>query len=179
MKMVSYINGFDFVTQLFMLNRCAHLLRFPIDNNRELILINTHNTAFDDGTQRIAQWHFLRELAVKEYAKGNYVIIGGDFNQNPPCFNPNLIKSGDTAYGQPGGFPPCDSYPPGWNFVYQKELPTNRNVDTPYHKGKTPVTTIDFFILSPNISCIHSQTWYDGFRYSDHHPVEVEVVLHK
>ena len=170
---------FDFITQLFMLNRCALLLRFPIHPNKDLVIFNTHNTAFDDGTQRIVQWNFLQKLALNEYNQGNYVIVGGDFNLNPPCFNPSFITTGDKAYRQVGDFPPCNAFPQGWQFVYQKEYPTNRNLDTPYVKGKTPVTTIDFFILSPNISCLRFKTWYDGFQFSDHHPVEVEVVLQK
>lgn len=168
---------FDFITQLFMLNRCAHILRFPASDGRELVLVNTHNTAFDDGTQRVAQWDFLKDFALSEFNKGNYVIVGGDFNLNPPCFHPDLISTGDAAYRQPGDFPPCPSYPAGWNFIYQKNIPTNRNLDMPYTQGKTPVTTIDFFILSPNISCIYHKTWYDGFRFSDHHAVEIQVVL--
>jgi len=176
---ISLPGEFDFVTQLFMLNRCAHVLKFPASNNKKLVVINTHNTAFDDGTQRIAQWNFIRDYALKEYNEGNYVVVGGDFNLNPPCFNPNLISTGDNAYSQPGGYPPCNAFPQGWNFIYQKEFPTNRNVDEAYQRGKTPVTTIDFFILSPNISCIHHHTWFDGFRFSDHHPVEAEIVLLK
>ncbi|MGC8864197.1 MAG: endonuclease/exonuclease/phosphatase family protein [Bacteroidales bacterium] len=170
---------FSFITQLFMLNRCAHILRFPATKGHELVLVNTHNTAFDDGTQRVAQWSFLHDFALNEFSKGNYVIIGGDFNLNPPCFNPNLISTGDAPYRQPGDFPPCSSFPAGWNFIYQQNIPTNRNLDTHYIKGRTPVTTIDFFILSPNISCIYQKTWYDGFRFSDHHPLEIQIVLKK
>jgi hypothetical protein len=45
---------------------------------KELVLINTHNEAFDPGDIRRAQMDYLRTFMIDEYSKGNYVIAGGD-----------------------------------------------------------------------------------------------------
>ena len=66
-----------------MLDRCFLLSRLALPDGKELVLINTHNEAFDDGSQRNQQMAVLKELMLKEYEKGNYVITGGDWNLNP------------------------------------------------------------------------------------------------
>lgn len=38
-----------FPTQLFYLDRCFMANRFKVENSKELVLINTHNEAFDEG----------------------------------------------------------------------------------------------------------------------------------
>ena len=50
-------------------------------SDREPVLVNLHLEAYDDGEGKIAQTNQLRDYIEDEYAKGNYVIAGGDFNQ--------------------------------------------------------------------------------------------------
>jgi len=46
------------------------------------VLVNLHLEAYDSGEGKIAQTKLLVEFLEQEYAKGNYVIAGGDFNQD-------------------------------------------------------------------------------------------------
>ena len=73
------------------LKRCLLVERFTVaDSGRELVLINLHLEAYDDGEGKAAQTKMLREFLQAEYEKGNYVIAGGDFNQTFP--GPDAIK---------------------------------------------------------------------------------------
>ncbi len=48
----------------------------------ELVLVNLHLEAYDDGEGKAAQTAQLAQLLQEERARGNYVIAGGDFNQS-------------------------------------------------------------------------------------------------
>lgn len=63
---------------LFLLDRCYMVQRFYTSNGKELLIINTHNSAYDDGTLRKRQMEMMREFLLAEYANGNYVLVGGD-----------------------------------------------------------------------------------------------------
>jgi exonuclease III len=95
---------FGFPTQLFYLDRCFMVNRYPIENGKELVLINTHNEAFDEGGKiRMAQMEKLKEFVLNEYNSGNYVIAGGDWNQYPPDFKPSFPGNKEFT-GQIGNF---------------------------------------------------------------------------
>ena len=47
--------NYSWPMKLFMLDRCFLVKRFPVSNGRELLVINTHNSAYDDGSLRKAQ----------------------------------------------------------------------------------------------------------------------------
>ncbi|MGE5457940.1 MAG: endonuclease/exonuclease/phosphatase family protein, partial [Methanococcaceae archaeon] len=80
---------FGFPMQLFYMDRCFITARYRIENGKELVLINTHNEAFDEsGEIRMSQMEKLKEFTLNEYKVGNYVIVGGDWNQYPPDFKP-------------------------------------------------------------------------------------------
>jgi hypothetical protein len=109
-----------------------------------------------------------------EYKKGNYVVTGGDWNQNPvgflPTDLPGTFSTGDISrIIQPQI--EKDFFPSDWKWVYDPELPSNRDVDQAYTRGKTPTTIIDFFVVSPNISVEKVSTQDLGFAWSDHQPV--------
>ena len=170
----SYIGNYSWPKGLFMLDRCFLVNRYPTSNNKELIVINTHNSAYDDGTLRIKQMKQLSIFLKAEYAKGNYIIVGGDWNQCPPDFKPefknqpmdNIDKINIKA-----------DYLEGWTWAFDNKNPTNRRVDIPYTKGKTLTTVIDFFLLSPNIEKISLENIPNGFVNSDHQPVKAEFKL--
>ena len=89
--------------------------------------LNTHNSAYDtNGELRNAEIPLIRKMMLEEYAKGNYVVAGGDWNQNPPNFNPELVNKKYPVKQQESiteGYFPRD-----WNIVYDSNLPTNRNI---------------------------------------------------
>jgi endonuclease/exonuclease/phosphatase family metal-dependent hydrolase len=175
---IAFPGNYSWPKRLFMLDRCFILFRFELADNHQLVILNTHNSAFDDGTLRKQQLEELKEAALKEYAKGNYVLIGGDWNMNPPAYQPGDINTGDLAVKI---LPPVktDLMPPDWKWAYDPSVPSNRFVDTAYIKGKTRVTIIDFFLLSPNIEVTSLNTLDLGFEFSDHNPVRLNFRLKK
>jgi endonuclease/exonuclease/phosphatase family metal-dependent hydrolase len=163
--------GYSWPVRLFQLDRCFLLSRIALPGGKELVLINTHNEAFDNGSQRKQQIAVLKELMLAEYKKGNYVVTGGDWNQNPPMAElPLNFSSGDISRTIEPQIEK-DFFPEGWKLAYDAEFPSNRNVDEPYTRGKTPTTIIDFFVVSPNISVEKISTRDLGFEWSDHQPV--------
>ena len=154
---------------VFMLDRCFLVDRFPLAGGRELLVINTHNSAYDDGTLKKGQMDYLHGFLTEEYGKGNYVIVGGDWNQTPYGFEPQFDKDKfDTIQLSYIG----EDYLPGeWTWLYDPAVPTNRRVDIPYVSGVSQTTVIDYYLLSPNLEPL----WIKGidlnFIHSDHQPV--------
>jgi endonuclease/exonuclease/phosphatase family metal-dependent hydrolase len=113
-----------------------------------------------------------------EYAKGNYVIAGGDFNQSFPDIDPELFRIKNDAYFVAGTLTQ-DMLQPGWRFATDTKTPSSRLLNEPYSGSyeNTQLYVIDGFILSPNVRLESVKTLADGFTYSDHHPVSVEVTL--
>ncbi len=176
---VSFRKDYPLPTRLFMLKRCFIIQRFNTGAAGQVVLINTHNSAFDDGQLRLEQLDLLLQTALREYEKGNWVIIGGDWNMNPPAFDPAAITNGDLGKRNDLGNIPKDLVPEGWQWVYDPTTPTNREVITAYEKGLTPTTIIDYYLISPNVE-IQSVTTIDkSFKLSDHNPVLISVRLTK
>ncbi|MBR4970995.1 MAG: AAA family ATPase, partial [Paludibacteraceae bacterium] len=88
-----------------MLDRCFITYEIATSNNKKLILINTHNSAFD-GTGNLpkSELAFLREYMQREYNNGNYVILGGDFNLAPITFTKDdfnlILEVHQELYGK-------------------------------------------------------------------------------
>jgi endonuclease/exonuclease/phosphatase family metal-dependent hydrolase len=173
----SFPGNFDFPVGLFMLDRCFLVNRYPLENKKELIVINTHNSAYDDGTLRKGQMKYLKNILLEEYNKGNYIIVGGDWNQSPPNFKPQF--NGHVFDDK--DFMPIDAdyLPNDWKWVYSAQIPTNRRVMIPYKKGETPTTVIDYFLISPNIESIDNKTIDLDFQNSDHQPIWIKIKLKK
>jgi len=163
--------------RIFQLDRCAALHRYPTAKGKDLIVINLHNSAYDPGDKiKAIQLPYLRELALAEYAKGNYVILGGDWNQCPPNFRFDTFMPGNTQ-GYIQGNLPLGFFPEDWAFAYDPTIPTNRKARDPYKKGETFETLIDFFLVSPNVKVEKVQGISQDFRFSDHQPILIKVSL--
>ncbi len=169
--------NFSWPKRIFFLDRCFMVTKYILDNNKQLVVINLHNSAFDEGSVlRSGEMKLLKDLMTLEYTIGNYVIAGGDWNQNPPGFDTKMFITGEskiTRHIEPGN----SIFPKGWTWAFDSSRPTNRDVDKAYSKGYTPVSIIDYFLLSPNISIEEVRTITNGFGYSDHHPVYLRVHL--
>jgi len=161
--------------RLFMLNRCFLKASYPIDTGKELVVYNIHNSAFsDEAALRAAELSHLRSLAMEAYEKGHYVIVGGDWNQNPPGMDTEKIRNYIPKKIWPIEH---DYFPEGWTWVFDPLVPTNRDVDQPFDPGKTACTIIDYFLVSPNIKVIAVNTTDLQFEHSDHHPVTLRIIL--
>jgi endonuclease/exonuclease/phosphatase family metal-dependent hydrolase len=170
----SFPGVYGFPKQLFMLDRCFLVNRYPLSNGRELIIINTHNEAFDKGNIRKAQMAYLKEFILQEYKNNNYVITGGDWNQTPPEFKPEFIRNKTDTTNM---VIPSDFLPSGWNWVYDNTNPSERNVVTSYEPQITPTTIFDFFLISPNVEALSVKCINLNFENSDHNPVIIKVKL--
>lgn len=175
MERISLPCPFSWPVRAAQIKRCLMVTRMPIEgSDQELVLINLHLEAYDDGEGKIAQTKLLLEVLQEEYEKGNYVIAGGDFNQSfpgvldaypiadPEKWTPGILEDG--------------TLPEGWQFAYDTASPTCRLLDQPYNENCQKYV-IDGFILSPNVQLNAVETVDLDFQYSDHNPVRLEVTL--
>lgn len=168
----AFPSNFSFPKGLFFLDRCFVKHRFNLKNGKQLIFINTHNSAYDGGKLKKQEMAYFKNYIVDEFAKGNYVVVGGDWNQIPPGYKP--LKENSDYEEMPI---PADFVDSNWTFAFDRNTPTNRKVDFPYEPGKTYTTVIDFFLLSPNIELIEVKGQPNGFEFSDHQPVRMVCKL--
>lgn len=170
----SFPGNYSWPVGLFFLDRCFIVNKYPLSNTKELLIINTHNSAYDDGSLRKQQMEYLSNFLTAEYKKGNYIIVAGDWNQCPPNFKPdftnNLMDNSDRT-----DIP--SEYLKSWTWAYDNTLPTNRRVSAPYNAKNTLTTVIDFFLLSPNIQKISVKNINLDFKNSDHNPVKLNIKL--
>ena len=172
----SYHSAYAWPKRLFMLNRCFVLSRFKLPTGKDLVVINTHNSAYDAGGKlREMEMPLIRDLMLKEYENGNYVVAGGDWNQNPPTYKKNELEG--MCPGVDRVFLDDSLFPGDWQIVYDPNHPTNREIDAPLMKEKTEVTIIDFFILSPNIKVEEIKVLSQNFQNSDHEPVYMRIKI--
>ena len=165
---------FSWPVRIANLKRCLLVTRIPIDGlEQELVLVNLHLEAYDDGEGKAAQTAMLFDILESEYAEGNYVIAGGDFNQTfPGTLDKWPIRAGEAW--TPGVLE-AESLPEGWSYVYDDSSPTCRLLDEPYDAQTSQHYVLDGFIVSPNIEVRSVETQSLGFKYSDHNPVVVEI----
>ncbi|MFH1937797.1 MAG: endonuclease/exonuclease/phosphatase family protein [Bacteroidota bacterium] len=173
-------HGFDtrlpWPVRLFYLKRCFMVSRFNLPDGHQLVLINIHNSAYDNaGLLRKREMEMIRQFMLSEYEAGNYLVAGGDWNANPPGFEPEEIGTGDQV--KRDEFTDLQTFFPEWEFAFDPLYPTNRNVNSAYQPGITPVTIIDFYLVSPNIRVLDVYTYPTGFEESDHQPVRLQIAL--
>jgi len=170
----------SFPAKFFDLDRCFLMTRVPVSNGKELVLINSHMSAYDaGGTIRKKQITLLNQVLKTEQDKGNYVIAGGDMNHD---------IAGTIQHFK------SEQKVPSWVFEFpSKELTqgirivrasnadsvaTCRSTDLPYTKGVNYTTVIDGFIVSDNVKAT-SENIDTDFAFSDHNPVKLTFQLKK
>ncbi|GAC42031.1 hypothetical protein PPOP_1388 [Paenibacillus popilliae ATCC 14706] len=163
--------------QLFELDRAFIESRFPVDNGKELVMINLHLSAFDKGgTIRKQQLDFLGDYIQQEMKKDNYLILGGDWNHSLPGTDHSrfLAQQEWPQWLQP--FP--DTFAPtGFQWAVDPSTPSVRTLDSAYRPGITFLAVIDGFLVSPNVEIV-AVTGHDlSFEHSDHNPVSGRFIL--
>lgn len=173
---------FSWPLRTINLKRCLEVSRLPINNSdKELVLINLHLDAYDDGEGRIQQTKVLKDLLESELDKGNYVIAGGDFNQ--VFSNTDLSAYPLHEKTWQAGVIDINEFDDRFNFMTDASIPTCRSLDAPFVsvKNKDPENfqyyVIDGFIISDNIEVHDINTISTDFVYSDHNPLCVEITL--
>ncbi len=164
---------------LFMLDRCFMVSRIHLSNQKDLLILNTHNSAFDGGTLKKHEMQYLKEFVLNEYSKGNYIIVGGDWNQNPPGFDPSAFNNSSGYENFTLEDISSDFLPEGWSWNFDISHPSNRSLKASYKPGKTATTILDFFLCSPNIIPRGIRTVNLDFENSDHQPVLISIKFRK
>lgn len=177
-------NGFS---KFFDLDRCFAVNRISVDNGKDLVLINSHMSAYDKGgTIRAKQIQELYSYMKEEEDKGNYVITCGDFNHDLLTCNPDYSYTRENfAYKDQ-----VDQLKPNWlSYMFNEDgtsefdqgfhiyaannNPSCRDCDVVWTPGSTFVSTVDGFIASSNVKVSQVSTkkvGEKGFAYSDHQP---------
>ena len=170
---------FSWPIRLVNLKRCMLVSRYPVSGSeRELVLINLHLEAYDSGKGKEAQTRQLVSFMQAEYAKGNYVIAGGDFNQR---FT-NIDQSAYPVYEgmwQPGEIN-AESFGSGFSLLMDNTTPSCRSLDRPLAGADTEnfqFYLIDGFIVSANVKADAVETLDYRFVWSDHNPVRLTFTL--
>lgn len=166
----------DFPRKLFYLERCLLMQRYKLANGKDLLVINTHFEAYDDGSVKKEQMALTKKILEEEYAKGNYVVLGGDWNIAPPSFNVHTWEKepeDDQLYLKNND----PNYVTGWNYAYDSTTATNRKNKYSFDAAKTFTTVIDYYFTSPNIEVEEVKGVDMGFDFSDHQPVKMKIKL--
>jgi endonuclease/exonuclease/phosphatase family metal-dependent hydrolase len=174
----SYPVSDAFPTKFFDLDRCFTVNRLPVAGGGELVLINTHMSAYDKGgTIRREQMKLLSGVISDEYAKGNYVIVGGDFN--------HALGGSETKFMNKMLTPPwVQSFddvqlPAGCHMVIADNIDsvaTCRDTSITYEKGVNYEVTLDGFIVTDNVEA-SSRNIDADYIGSDHNPVLLTFTL--
>jgi len=171
----SFPGNYGWPKGLFMLDRCFLVNRYAVSDGKELLVINTHNSAYDDGSLRKGQMDYLKAFLTDEYSRGNYIIVGGDWNQCAPGFSPGFDRKNFDTHNY--SLIDNDYLPRDWTWFYDNKTPSNRRLMIPYDPEKSLVTVIDYYLMSPNIKGVFKQTVNLDFQHSDHQPVLAKIRL--
>ena len=176
---ISLPSPFKWPSSTCNLKRCLLVERLPISgSDKKLVVINLHLEAYDDGSGREAQNQYLVEIMEKEYEAGNYVIVGGDFNQTFSDVDVSKYEVGAEGVWRPGVFD-TTRVMQNFNTYMDASVPTCRSLDRAYDKDDKNFQfyVIDGFIVSNNVEVVSAKTIGLGFENSDHNPVEMVVKL--
>lgn len=168
------------VSKVLDLDRCYSKSRVNTENGKELVIYNMHLSAYTlDSETAENQLSLLIQDMQEEYDSGNYCIAGGDFNRDLLGNSPEIFHTAtlDDNWAQPVNM---DLFTEDITLVapFDENNPAAscRNPDKPYEEGDF-VVTVDGFIKSPNVEVKDAKVIDTGFRYSDHNPVMMEIVL--
>lgn len=171
---------FSYPIRICNLKRCLMVNRIPVkDSEKELVLVNLHLEAYDDGEGKAAQTEMLKEILEKEAEAGNYVIAGGDFNQTFSNVDTSMYPQVSEELWQPGLID-ANEFDSGLQLVMDNSRPSCRLLDRPYEgssKEDFQYYVIDGFIVSENLTIDSLETQDTGFYATDHNPVVMTVTL--
>lgn len=170
---------FSWPVRTCQLKRCLLVERVPVKGtDKEVVFVNLHLDAYDDGEGRKAQTRVLADFLIEEYKKGNYCIAGGDFNQYFPMADNSKYPIINEDFYVPAMLEE-GILPDSWTWAVDDAVPTARLLNEPYEKNNpnTQFYVIDGFILSPNVELLEAATLDEQFKWSDHNPVFIRVSL--
>ncbi len=175
----------DSLSKFLDLDRCYAITRIDAPDGRQLVLMNVHLSAYGaDESIMEAQRSLLYDDMAREYAAGNYVVVGGDFNHdmigNSSEYYHNATQV-EQSWAKPFDF---ESIPSGFHAPAKESYDqgtfesaaTCRDAGRPYD-GTNDRWVMDSFLFSDNIEGISCETLDLDFAYSDHNPVVLKFTL--
>lgn len=168
-------DGFGKFTDL---DRCYSITHVEVAGGKTLSVISLHMSAYDEGgVIRKQQAEKLKLALAAEYEKGNYVIAGGDFNQDLI----GDLERYESAQKIPEWVATYDAKDVPEHFAIYADgdsgVGSCRGADVVWKRGWTYTCTIDGFIVSDNVHVKSVQTVDTDFAYSDHNPVKLVFEL--
>lgn len=161
--------------KLANLKRGFNASYLPIEgSDKYLIFVNVHLDAYESGSNgRLAQTKQIVAFMTEEYNKGNYLIVGGDFNQE---LRKDYVADVPEGIWNPSPFP-YDYLTDNIKVTFDKDTHSSRVNDKPYDPNKAYESIIDGFLVSNNIEVKSVKGQALGFVNSDHNPVLLEFSL--
>lgn len=176
----AFEGNYSWPKRTVMLDRCFMVSRVDLEETEdELILINAHFSAYDDGSLRASQLAAIKEFMIKAYNEGNYVIIGGDWNQTFEFIDTDAFPIYEGGKFYLPSIIKNDWLEEGWQWAIDENTPTYRLLNTAYVEGETQVGIIDGFLVSPNVEIQKIETLDLSFKDSDHNPVKATFIIKK
>lgn len=174
---ISLPGSYKWPRSVLFLDRCMLVTNIRIETGENLVIINTHNSAYDQGGFiKKEQLKYIENYALTQFNKGNYVIIGGDWNSYMPGSDGDSFESEEKECVYNEGLPENWSID-GWTWGADLTVPSNRSLKNSYIEGQNFECIIDGFLLSPNIELKSVKTEDFGFAFSDHNPLEINIIL--
>ena len=171
---------FSWPMSLVNLKRCLNITRLNINgSSKELVIINLHLEAYDNGEAKIAQTKVLVDLLKSEEQKGNYVIAAGDFNQTFSSVDMSKypVKEGNWA---PLTVDESELTAINYTPLVDDSVASCRLLNHPYkgtQKSDNQYYVIDAVIVSNNVT-VNSYHLIDyDFKNSDHNPFYLNFSL--
>ncbi|MEO0438451.1 MAG: endonuclease/exonuclease/phosphatase family protein [Pseudomonadota bacterium] len=178
---LSAITSDDVLTRQFNLKRAMLQVHMPVDDGSELILIDTHLSAFAQGsnTMEVQVGQVMDRLAaLPENARW---VLGGDFNLLP---NEAALASHAelrSSYNEQGTelYPLISRYPsvPRLAAIEANPEPSYTYM-SPQDPLRQPDRTIDYIFHSPRLAITRGEVLRGEAKpLSDHLPIIVELIL--
>lgn len=175
----------DSLTKFLDLDRCYSITRIDAPDGHQLVLMNVHLSAYGaDESIMNSQRSMLYDDMAREYAAGNYVVVGGDFNHDMIGSSSQYFHNAtqvEQSWAKPFDFA---SIPEGFHAPAKEaydagtfdSAATCRDAGRPYD-GTNDRWVMDSFLYSDNVAGISCETLDLDFAYSDHNPVVLKFNL--
>lgn len=159
--------GEGFINDKFYVHKLLMESRIVIEETgKELVVYNIHLAPhYKNRSVKLRQIKYILELAKSEYLKGNYVVIGGDWNTDlsfEEQSKNSLLPILEEIF--------CDEI---WEFQKVEGF-TYQAINK---EGKEVNKILDGFLYSPNIKGYSKVL--EEHKYSDHNPVELKLKFNK
>lgn len=167
-------------SKMIDLDRCFSVSVIPIDNGKNLRVINLHMSAYgSDDSIRKGQISLLIEEMKAAHDAGDYVICGGDFNHDL-----SLTEDAETITSWAYPFPRSE-LPEYLKFAFDGMSDeekaalgkSSRDDDTGYQPGITGEYLLDGFIISDNVKVNGYRVIDSDYAFSDHEIVVMDFEL--